>query len=98
MICSCEFEALVHNTVGNIRTHPRIKLKSKQSIDFPFTNVIEKSRLLQRSGQLVRIVRRSFVEVAVISPEGTSVVSSTDAHLGRDKNPRRQMFETCMVD
>lgn len=100
MICSCEFEALVHKAVGNIRTRGHIKMKSKRelSLEFPFTNTSGKSTLAQRSGELVRIVRRSFVEVGVISFAGASVVSSTDVHLGRDKNPRRKIFASCMLD
>jgi len=100
VICSREYEALVTAAVGTIRSREHIKLKSKGELpieNFPFTDISEYSLLTQRSSKCVRTVRKTFLEVGWLKAcECASVVSSTDAHLGRLKNPRQNLFDTCV--
>mmetsp|Transcript_82520 Transcript_82520/g.163901 ORF Transcript_82520/g.163901 Transcript_82520/m.163901 type:complete len:146 (+) Transcript_82520:2529-2966(+) len=101
VICSCEFESIVRKVVDNIRARAHVKLLSKRPlpIEFPFTNLCRNGFVGQGDGQQVCIVRNTFVEVGVsVQLEAASVVSTTDAHLGRHSNPRQRMYTTTVSD
>lgn len=97
VICSCEFESIVLKVVDNIRARAHVKLLSKGPL--PIKVGPGYGFVGQGDGQQVCIVRNTFMEVGVsVQLDAASVVSTTDAHLGRYSNPRQRMYTTIVSD
>merc|ERR1712048_1186732 len=84
IFCSCEFEPLVRQVVGRLRSRDHVKIKSKEQVkcDVQMPSTVD-------MGRSILYRRNTFLEVSPKDARSAVTSSTTDARLGMRKNPRK---------